>query len=135
VDTNAPQPPPADSGIFLVDDEREFTELMGALLEQGLGTKVHVFNDPLLALQAMEAGSPRFLITDLAMPRLNGFELMQRVAQHWPELPCLLVTGNQLDPAAIEAQRTPSLVGVLFKPLSWRDIAACVHAHASHGQN
>lgn len=118
---------PAHECIFLVDDEPEFTSLMSTLLEHGLSVTVLAFNDPVVALEALAQSAPSFLVSDLIMPRMNGLEFLGEVARRRPDLPCLLVTGNALDPLRVERSHIPSLLQVLYKPVSWRDIAAVYH--------
>jgi DNA-binding NtrC family response regulator len=112
--------------IVLVDDEVELTGLMSTLLAQGLGARVVTFNDPVEALHGLDAAAPTFLVSDLLMPRMNGFEFLREVSRRRPELPCVLITGNPLDERRIADNRTPGLITVLFKPVSWREIAALV---------
>jgi CheY-like chemotaxis protein len=45
------------------------------------------------------------LITDLAMPRMTGLELIQKLHEFQPELPVMVMTGF-LSPAAAEALRS-----------------------------
>ncbi len=124
--TQSPQEPV----IVLVDDEKPFTDLMGALLEQGLGVKTVVFNDPLAALEGMGAHHPTLVVSDYRMPHLDGFDFLKEVAARFPGLPSILVTGNQLDEATIAQRKPASLISVLFKPLSWRDIAGVMRRNA-----
>jgi CheY-like chemotaxis protein len=78
--------------IVLVDDEKPFTDLMGALLEQGLGVKTVVFNDPVAALESMSSHHPTLVISDYRMPRLDGFDFKAVAARH--RAPSILITGN-----------------------------------------
>ncbi len=117
--------------IFLVDDEVAFTDLMSTLLESGLGHRVRVFNHPRAAIAALEMADPLFVVSDLAMPDMNGFEFLREVARLRPNVPCVLVTGNHLETGMIETQRSENLIGVLFKPVSWRDIAFLIREHAT----
>lgn len=116
--------------ILLVDDEKPFTDLMGALLEHGLGVKTRVFNDPVAALEGISAEQPTLVISDYRMPGLDGFEFLREVATRCPAVPSIMVTGNALDAETIARRRPASLLGVLFKPLSWRDIAGIMRQHA-----
>ena len=126
---------PLDSGrtqpvIFLVDDEKPFTDLMGALLEHALGLRISVHNDPRSALHALNEDRPKLIISDYRMPGLDGFEFLREAAAMQPEVPSILVTGNALDAETIGRRKPPRLLHVLFKPLSWRDIAAVMREHA-----
>lgn len=117
--------------IFLVDDEKPFTDLMGTLLEQGLGVKTLVYNDPKQALQGLSGTQgPTVIISDYRMPGLDGFDFLREVANRRPDVPSILVTGNALDAETIARRKPARLLGVLFKPLSWRDIAALMRRHA-----
>lgn len=112
--------------IFLVDDEVAFTDTMSILLEAGAGMPVAVFNDPVRALDALRKRKPTFVVSDLAMPEMDGFAFLREVEKLHPDLPCALVTGNHLDRATIKANETSNLTRVLFKPVSWRDIATLI---------
>lgn len=125
--------PPGDRTepvVFLVDDEKPFTDLMGALLEHGLGVKTRIFNDPMAALAGLNAAPPTLVISDYRMPGLDGFDFLREVATRCPGVPSILVTGNALDAETIARRKPAALLGVLFKPLSWRDIAAIMRKHA-----
>lgn len=116
--------------ILLVDDEKPFTDLMGTLLEQGLGVKTQVYNDPVAALEGLATTQPTIVISDYRMPGLDGFDFLREVAARCPGVPSILVTGNALDNETIARRKPASLLGVLFKPLSWRDIAGVLRQHA-----
>jgi len=45
------------------------------------------------ALQTLEAGSIDLLITDIQMPRMNGYQLAETVMARWPNLKIMLMTG------------------------------------------
>lgn len=116
--------------ILLVDDEKPFTDLMGSLLEHGLGARLSVHNDPVDALKALDATRPTVIISDYRMPGLDGFDFLHEAAARHPDVPSILVTGNALDHETIARRKPPRLLQVLFKPLSWRDIAAVMRQHA-----
>ena len=64
--------------ISIVDDEDDINLLFKMVLEDN-GYKVDTFNDPLVALQNFRAGSYDLLILDIIMPKMNGFELYQKM--------------------------------------------------------
>jgi DNA-binding response OmpR family regulator len=64
--------------ILIIDDEDDINLLFKIVLEDN-GFKVDTFNDPLVALQNFTAGSYDLLILDIMMPKMNGFELYQKM--------------------------------------------------------
>lgn len=64
--------------IFLVDDERDLLLTYKAGLELR-GFLVDVFDDPLVALTSFKTGKYDLVITDIKMPKMNGFELHREI--------------------------------------------------------
>jgi DNA-binding response OmpR family regulator len=64
--------------ILIVDDENDINLLFKMVLEDN-GFKVDTFNDPLVALQNFTAGAYDLLLLDMVMPKMNGFELYQKI--------------------------------------------------------
>ncbi|MCB0615099.1 MAG: response regulator, partial [Phaeodactylibacter sp.] len=66
---------------ILVDDELYCTELLSALLAKHCpGIEVLAeFNDPQKAVEFIQDNPPDILFLDIEMPRLNGFDLLERV--------------------------------------------------------
>jgi DNA-binding response OmpR family regulator len=64
--------------ILIVDDEDDINLLFKMVLEDN-GFKVDTFNDPLVALQNFRAGAYDLLLLDMLMPKMNGFELYQKI--------------------------------------------------------
>jgi PAS domain S-box-containing protein len=80
--------------ILLVDDDKNLvfgTELM---LKQ-LGYRVSAQTDPLVALKLFCEAPEQFdlIITDQAMPHMNGTELARELARIRPDIPVILCTG------------------------------------------
>lgn len=123
--------------VFLVDDEKPFTDLFRALLEDGLGLRTIAFNDPMAALTQLDharnsgttAGEPTLIISDLLMPKMNGFEFLHEVARRRPGIPSILVTGANPDLRFVQSNQPPNFLGLIHKPVSWRDIATLLREH------
>ncbi len=85
--------PPARPPILLVEDHADtrlmYVEFLGPDYDvQGVG-------DGIAALEAMAARRPDLLITDLALPRMDGFELIARVRgdSRFSDIPIVALSG------------------------------------------
>ena len=64
--------------ILLVDDERDNSSIFTIGLEDD-GFEVDAFNDPTLALSAFKPDFYDLLILDIKMPKMNGYELYEKI--------------------------------------------------------
>ncbi|MCW8085037.1 hybrid sensor histidine kinase/response regulator [Sabulicella glaciei] len=112
------QPAPAGPRrrILLVDDE----DLVRATIARGLeeyGHAVLPAADAEAALVLLGAGAEvEVLVTDLAMPRMNGLDLIAAARVQRPGLPAVLVTGNAVLDEARTGGLPPGPFLVLRKP-------------------
>ncbi len=81
--------------IFLVDDETMLLELNAVILEP-LGYQVQVFCDPVEAERAYLISEPRpaLLVTDYAMPGMNGMDLILVCRRANPGQKIILLSGT-----------------------------------------
>jgi signal transduction histidine kinase/ActR/RegA family two-component response regulator len=111
--------------VLLVDDD--ILVSMGAadmLLD--LGHRVTEAQSGADALKLLEAALPfDIVVTDYAMPGMNGFELAQRIKEKNPKLPVILATGY----AELPADRSIEF-GHLPKPYTSKDLAAALEEAA-----
>ena len=64
--------------ILLVDDEYDITLSIGTSLEDN-GFAVDAFNDPLEGLSSFKKGVYALALLDFKMPKMNGFELYDKI--------------------------------------------------------
>jgi len=69
------------SNILVVDDSPDKLSLLEAALALA-GYQVRTATDGVEALAAIESYQPDLVITDVMMPRMNGYELAQRIRQN-----------------------------------------------------
>jgi CheY-like chemotaxis protein len=83
--------------ILLIDDERDFTELTGTLLDFH-ELSVDTVNDPLEAIKAAEKTHYDLIVTDIMMPNMNGFELIENLRRldNYRKTPIIVLTAKQL---------------------------------------
>ena len=121
--------------VLVVDDDTMVREvLVGQMEEQGY--RVTQAADGLEALAQLDGGAVvDLLISDFAMPGMNGLTLIQEARRRRPELPALLLTGyaDANVGLAIEDAETAGTL-LLRKPVSstvLAERAATLLAHAA----
>lgn len=78
--------------VLVVDDDALVLAGTGALLAD-LGCMAARTDSARAALQLLEQSAFDLMITDFAMPDMDGMLLIQQVRQSYPELTCVLTTG------------------------------------------
>ena len=134
-DPREDEPAPRGNGehILLVDDEAAIVQAGRTLLER-LGYRVHACTRPLDALTEFEQrrGAFDLVVTDLAMPQMNGIDFATRVRAAQPSLPVILMSGFVSDRDAALA-RARGIAHIAEKPLNvasfGRTIASCLAAN------
>ena len=81
--------------VFIVDDEALLLDLAELSLKED-GYTLKKFQDPELALKSFLAAKskPDLLISDYAMGKMNGLELIEKCKQVHPGLKTILVSGT-----------------------------------------
>ena len=79
--------------IFVVDDEVLLLDLAEAVLTP-LGCKVQKFSDPEEALKEFPQAAPVVVITDYAMGRMNGMDLIRECRRLNPQQKTVLISGT-----------------------------------------
>lgn len=86
----------------MVDDEAIIAQTVVIILRNA-GYEARSFSEPEVALDAVTDESPDLLVTDMAMPEMNGIELATRIQELRPCCKVLVVSG-QLSTAALVAK-------------------------------
>jgi two-component system, cell cycle response regulator DivK len=84
--------------VLVVDDEPDSAEVASILLEM-YGATVIVSNNGKQGLEAIKKHRPRFVITDLTMPEMNGWEMTQALKLDDRELasiPVIALTAHAM---------------------------------------
>ena len=114
--------------ILIADDDPDILELISALLtEEGFHTVG--FNDGLAALQHIRAQRPAVAIIDMAMPVMDGRELIERLRQEpGPPVPVIAMSAafhpSSIQPIEVDAYLT--------KPFDLEELLGHVQYFSSH---
>jgi two-component system response regulator ChvI len=109
---------PKSTTIMVVDDETDILAVMRSLLKRK-GYNVETFSDSLLALNSFKADSSKYdlVISDIRMPKLNGFVLSKEIRKVSPEIKIVFMTAFEIDKSEFD-RVMPSLKinGFVAKP-------------------
>ncbi len=99
---------PADNAphILIVDDASELLLLLGKLVTR-MGYRVSTAPGVAQALEILNAQQIDLLITDWAMPDVNGGELIAKLKAdpRWSNIPAVVLTGHDTDAERRDAER------------------------------
>ncbi len=79
--------------ILVVDDEQGIRETYAAIFRTQ-GYEVLTAKDGVEALEVLSTIRPHVLVSDLKMPRMNGFELLSVVRDRFPEMGVIAISGH-----------------------------------------
>jgi two-component system, OmpR family, KDP operon response regulator KdpE len=111
--------------IVVVDDEPQITRVLRTSLN-AQGYDIRVANDGETALEIMKDFTPDLVITDLAMPNMNGIELCRRLREI-SQVPILVLSVRGEERSKIEALDSGA-DDYITKPFSTGELLARVRA-------
>lgn len=114
--------------ILLADDNTDMRDYVKRLLSQYYD--VEAVGDGIAALEAIAQQMPDLILTDVMMPRLDGFGLLRelRSALHTQELPIILLSARAGEESRVEGLEAGA-DDYLIKPFSARELLARVEAN------
>ncbi|HCM14557.1 MAG TPA: response regulator [Candidatus Cloacimonas sp.] len=122
--------------ICIVDDEDELVaNLKIEIQELRPSWEIHTFSDGLKALQMIMSGKVDLVLTDIAMPDMDGYELFWRVKDYDDKIPVIMMTGFGYDPNHVLVRaKVDGLEDVLFKPFDVEKLVELIdHKLAANG--
>ena len=88
--------------IFIVDDEERMCRSLQAILAHS-GYRVAYATSGKIALDTIHNGNIDLFLSDIHMPDLNGFELLEQVLSTLPKIPVIMMTGDATVASAVKA--------------------------------
>lgn len=108
--------------ILVVDDSYSVRRILARTLER-VGYRVTTASDGLDALAALREEQFAAVITDLEMPRFNGYELIADLRRRAPGLPILVIT-SRVGPKHEELARRMGVADYLGKPFEEQELTS-----------
>lgn len=115
-----------DETILVVDDEEDLVEMWSKILIR-LGYSVCCHTSSADALTAFSQNPDRFdvVLTDYAMPEINGVNLSKEMLKINPDIPIILLTGYS-ERISSEESKKIGIKGFCYKPVPRQEIAKLI---------
>ena len=90
--------------ILIVEDEKSMRDVLGILLE-GEGYDVTLAAGGIDGISLLNKDIFDMVITDINMPKVNGFEILKKVRETSPDTLVIMITAFGTTESAIEAMQ------------------------------
>ena len=110
--------------LLFIDDDRSVREMVGpALTEHGYRVLSAANGAEALVLLSQHAGQVRLVLTDLAMPVMDGIAILEALRARYPGLPVIVMSGS---PEAGRERVPPGIAAFLPKPFPLEQLLAVI---------
>jgi excisionase family DNA binding protein len=112
-------PVPVALQVVVVDDNPNDRDILTALVEAALpGARVAVAENGFQGLVAIGQLAPDVVVTDIVMPHMDGFAMLEQLSSHCAVRPRVLVAASSQSPEQLAHRGTlPPGVHFMRKPL------------------
>ena len=118
-----PSPPAVSGRILIVDDDERQRAALAAMLSEG-DFETQVATDGQEALERLTAFNADVIVSDLVMPRMDGFELLRHLKERGDLTPAIVLSGFGSTEKAVSAVHDLKAFWFLEKPVEPRAFKA-----------
>lgn len=117
--------------ILAVDDSRTMRDMLRLALSEA-GFEVHLAEDGIQGLEVLATSNPQVIITDINMPRLDGFGFIQavRAREDFKGVPILTLTTESA-PELKQRARDAGATGWIVKPFNKEKLISVIQRVAA----
>lgn len=116
--------------VAVVDDERSICTALQRLIRSAQ-MEVKTYPSGEEFLEDVDRLKPDCVVLDLHMPRVNGFEVQSRLAQHANPPPVIVITGHDTTEARARALKNGA-AAYLLKPVDDQMLLDAINAAIAH---
>ncbi len=102
--------------VLVIDDDAPVLRHFVVVLTQSQKFEITALRDGADALKTIESGNFDAVLLDMAMPGVNGRELLRRMRELHPGTPVIIITGVEDAELAAESMRRGAFA-YLYKPV------------------
>lgn len=115
--------------ILIVENEQSVADALRIILEDG-GYRVSISLTGRDGIEAAHRGDFCLTITDIGLPDMTGFDVINAICQHKPHFHFIVITSCGSENVIAEA-RSCGAAGVLIKPFSPSEILQLIRTTLS----
>jgi DNA-binding NtrC family response regulator len=124
--------------IMVVDDERDILSIVKRGLESKNRFQVETFIDAESALESLKENSGDYydlVLTDIRMPKINGFELYRRIKESNPHMKIVFITAFEINKDEF-SKVIPSVdvIDFISKPVSMSTLITKLNSILNHSK-
>jgi DNA-binding NtrC family response regulator len=120
------RPVSTTGSILLVDDELALLDILKqALKEYFARFSILTANNGVIAKERLKENAISLVVTNLNMPGINSFELLDHIKAHYPDMPVIILTGYH-GPGKSELARKKGAVAFLRKPCKIEELVRTI---------
>ncbi|MGD8659893.1 MAG: response regulator [Desulfobacterales bacterium] len=112
--------------VLLVDDEKDFVEMLGLRLEEAgeIVTPAHNGQECLTILEKKEID---VVILDILMPGMDGITTLKEIKKRFPLVEVIMLTGHGTTESAVQGMKLGAF-DYLLKPAPFEELTAKLEA-------
>jgi len=108
--------------ILLVDDKKDVLDTMGEILEICHNHRVQGASSGKEALKWIRKKKYDLVVTDLALPVMNGVEIISKIRKLRPRMKIVVLTGIHLNDALREKLNQLKVSNIFVKPKGTQEL-------------
>lgn len=116
--------------ILIVEDEENVRDVLSSIARRE-GASIVEAGDGQQGLKKLKENQVDAIITDLAMPIMNGLEMIEKIREDDPNVPIVILTGENDSKAAQKGLRF-GVFDLLEKPIDRGNLINRVHNAIEH---
>ena len=121
--------------IVVIDDEPEMLRVVTRMLQLG-GYECTAYSDAKLALANMEEHPADAILTEVFMPHMDAFEVINVAREKFPQVPVIVMSGGgqHLKGDMLASTEALGASAVIGKPFFQKDLLSVVGAAIEKAQ-
>ncbi|HFB83606.1 MAG TPA: sigma-54-dependent Fis family transcriptional regulator [Thermodesulfatator sp.] len=89
--------------VVIIDDDQDFARLLERVIKRGVSCRTKAFTDGRSAIGFIKREAPEVVVTDVRLPDIDGFAILEATKKSSPLSTIILITGYGTIEMAVEA--------------------------------